>query len=108
MYMKILPHCMKILPHFIVVLGLLDRSRYLSAFETYSRDLLRSKERLPDFFEWFLGNLNRTTSCVFIEYQHRVLSMLAEHVADRGPEAVDGFICEFEVLREAEGFTNAY
>ena len=40
---------MKILPHFIVVLGLLDRSRYLSAFETYSRDLLRSKERLPDF-----------------------------------------------------------
>jgi hypothetical protein len=50
MYMKILPHCMKILPHFIVVLGLLDRSRYLSAFETYSRNLLRTKERLLDFF----------------------------------------------------------
>jgi len=99
---------MKILPHFMVVLGMLDRSRYLSAFETYTRDLLRVKELRPNLFSFFIKNLNRTTSCVFIEYQHRLLATLSEQISDRGPKIVDELICEFEVLREAEEFVEAY
>ena len=44
----------------------------------------------------------------FIEYQHRLLATLSEQISDRGAKVVDALICEFEVLREAEEFVEAY
>ena len=98
----------KLLAHFVIVLYLLDRILYANAFDFFLRDLLRIKRTLPAFYAWFMANLNRVLVCLHIEYQHKELAPLTEHLSDRGAEVVDSLICSLPSLRDSNVHAASY
>ena len=98
----------RVLAHFVIVLYLLDRVLYANAFDFFLRDLLRLKRRLPDFHTWCMANLNRVLVCLHIEYQHKELAPLTEHLSDRGAHAVHSLICSLPAVRDSNVHASTY
>ena len=96
------------LRHFIIVLYLLDRNLYASAFDTYLRDLFRVKREYPAFYIWFMANLNRAVCCLHIEYQHKLLAPFTEHLTERDADDVDPLVCSLPALRDSNTHAESY